>query len=163
MTDIQSYSQTQRDDPTPTHVVSCFVLRRDRGRDEILLTQRSQRVRTYRGAWAAISGYVEQGVTPLDQAYQELHEEANLERADLTLVREGMPLPFTDAAINQEWVVHPFLFVLHSEALDHLRTDWEATQSHWVSPDEIASLPTVPMLAQALARVYPPDEASPHA
>src|SRR5579862_2692359 len=109
MTDIQSYSQTQRDDPTPTHVVSCFLLRRDRGRDEVLLAQRSQRVRTYRGAWAAISGYVEPGVTPLEQAYTEIREETALQRDDVELLRVGEPLPFTDANIGQAWVVHPFL------------------------------------------------------
>ena len=44
----------------PTHVVTCFLLRRTRDGDEILLVRRSQRVRTYRGSWASVSGYVEQ-------------------------------------------------------------------------------------------------------
>ncbi len=138
----------------PTHVVSCFLLRRDRGRDEVLLAQRSERVRTYRGAWAAISGYVEPGVTPLEQAYTEIREETALQRDDVELLRTGEPLPFTDANIGQAWVVHPFLFALAPGALERLRTDWEATTTQWIAPGAIASLPTVPMLAEAFARVF---------
>lgn len=136
-----------------THVVTNFVLRRDRGKDELLVVQRSARVRTYQGAWAGISGYVEPGVTPLDQAYTELSEEAGLSQQDLRLLREGEPLAFRDESIGQSWVVHPFLFEIAQP--DRVRTDWEATGMQWVTPDQLAHLTTVPMLAEALQRVYP--------
>ena len=137
-----------------THVVTCFLLRRDRGHDEVLLAQRSDRVRTYRGAWAGISGYVEPQVEPLDQAYRELHEETGYERADVTLLRAGDPLAFRDESIAQNWVVHPFLFLaLRPEAAS---PDWEAQRFAWMTPDSLSRLQTVPMLAEALARVYPP-------
>ena len=139
---------------SPTHVVTCFVLRRDRGVDEVLLARRSERVRTYRGAWAAISGYVEVGVSPIEQAYQELAEETGFQRADVTLLREGEPLAFRDESIAQDWVVHPFLFLaLRPDAAQH---DWEAHEFAWTRPDAVRTLPTVPQLAEALARVYPP-------
>ena len=51
-----------------TGVVTCFVLRAQAGQVEVLLARRSQRVRTYRGAWGGISGYLEPGVGPLQQA-----------------------------------------------------------------------------------------------
>lgn len=137
----------------PTHVVTAFLLRRDRGRDEILLVQRSQRVRTYRGAWGGVSGYVEPGVTPLEQAYTELSEEASLPREAVRLLREGQPLPVRDEVNGLSWVVHPFLFALAEP--ERLRTDWEAVAHRWVTPDALAALSTVPMLAEALARVYP--------
>ena len=138
----------------PTHVVTCFLLRRDRGRDEVLLARRSERVRTYKGAWAAISGYVEPQVTPLEQAYAEIVEETGLQRVDVILLREGEPLAFRDESIAQSWVVHPFLFLAQRpEAAQH---DWEALQFVWMTPDSLAGLQTVPMLAEALARVYPP-------
>lgn len=138
----------------PTHVVTCFLLRRDRDHDAVLLARRSERVRTYRGAWAAISGYVEPGVAPLEQAYQEIREETGLQRADVTLLRAGEPLAFRDESIAQEWVVHPFLFLaLRPDAVQH---DWEAHEFAWTPPDAIASLQTVPQLAEALARVYTP-------
>src|SRR5581483_9167546 len=115
--------------------------------------QRSDKVRTYRGAWAGISGYVEPGVTPLQQAYTELSEEAALSPQDLRLVRAGEPLAFRDESLGQSWVVHPFLFEI--ERPDRVRTDWEATNMQWVSPEQVRQLPTVPMLAEALDRVYP--------
>jgi 8-oxo-dGTP diphosphatase len=138
-----------------TAVVTCFVMRSRDGRDEVLLAQRSQQVRTYRGAWAGISGYVEPGVTPLEQAYTELQEEAGLARADVELLRTGELVAFRDDALAQSWVVHPFLFRLLRP--EHVRSDWEATQFQWYEPSAVAALPTVPRLAEALAHVYPPE------
>ncbi|HEX6818483.1 MAG TPA: NUDIX domain-containing protein [Ktedonobacterales bacterium] len=139
----------------PTHVVTAFLLRADRGKAEILLVRRSERVRTYRGAWAGVSGYLEPGVTPLEQAYTELREEVALPAEAVQLLREGEPLDVRDEAQGLAWVVHPFLFALPQP--DRIHTDWEASEHRWVTPDELARLPTVPMLAEALARVYPED------
>ncbi len=140
--------------PTATGVVTCFILRQSAdGQDEVLLVRRSDRVRTYRGHWAAISGYLEAGATPLDQAREELREEVGLEADDAPLVRAGEPLTFTDNTIGVTWTVHPFLFRLREGREIH--TDWEANASRWMPPTELVSLPTVPMLREALARVYP--------
>jgi 8-oxo-dGTP diphosphatase len=141
-------------DARPTHVVTSFVLRRDRGRDEVLVVRRSERVRTYRGRWAGVSGYVEPGVTPQEQAYVELREETSLTPADLTLLQVGAPLPVRDDEAGLSWVVHPFLFLV--AAPERIQTDWEARAMQWVAPGEIERLDTVPGLAEALARVYPP-------
>ena len=141
----------------PTHVVTCFLARHTPDGDEILLVRRSQRVRTYRGAWAGVSGYVEPGVTPLDQAYTEISEEVGLDRATVHLLRVGEPVSFHDAELAQSWVVHPFLFALAPGAEPH--TDWEATEHRWAHPREIAQFQTVPRLAEALAHVYPVPDA----
>lgn len=140
--------------PSSTHVVTSFLLRSDRGRDEILIVRRSDRVRTYRGAWAAISGYVEPRVTPLEQAYTELREETGLARDDLRLLSTGAPIAFEDRDLGQAWVVHPFLFAPRDP--ERITTDWEATEHRWIAPDELAGLATVPKLAEALSAVYPP-------
>lgn len=136
-----------------TAVVTCFVMRSRDGHDEVLLAQRSQRVRTYRGAWGGVSGYIEPGVTPLEQAYIELSEEAGLARDDVELLRTGALVAFRDETLAQNWVVHPFLFRLLRP--DHLRSDWEADQFAWYQPSEVATLTTVPRLAEALAHLYP--------
>lgn len=125
------------------------------GFDEVLLVRRSERVRTYRGHWAAISGYLEEGATPLGQAREELREELGLDEEDAVLVRVGDPLTFTDDTIGVTWTVHPFLF--HLEDGSEIHTDWEASASRWMTPAEMGALPTVPMLREALARVYPSD------
>ena len=137
----------------PTHVVTCFLMREDRGEPEILIVQRSQRVRTYKGHWAGISGYLEPGVTPEQQAYDELREEVNLSQDDVLIMRSGPPVAFHDEQINQSWVVHPFLFrLIHP---DLVKTDWEATAHRWIAPRDIVTYPTVPRLVDALRTVYP--------
>jgi 8-oxo-dGTP pyrophosphatase MutT (NUDIX family) len=136
----------------PTHVVTCFLLRHDRGHDQILLVRRSDRVRTYRGRWAAVSGYLEPEVTPEAQAYTEIREETSLDAADVTLMRAGVPLPVEDGAAGLAWVVHPFLFRVHTP--ERVHTDWEAHAAQWVAPADLATFDTVPGLAAALAQVY---------
>ena len=142
-----------------THVVTCFLLRRDAGRDEVFLVRRSQRVRTYRGAWGAVSGYLEPGVSPLEQAYTEIQEETGASTSEVRLLKEGEPIAFTDTTIGQSWVVHPFLFLLTPSAL--LKTDWEATEHAWIAPDTIGAYETVPKLPEALATVYPVGDVGP--
>ncbi len=133
------------------HVVTCFLLRRGEGGDELLLLRRSERVGTYRGRWAGVSGYLE-ARTPLEQAYREIEEETGLGRGDLRLLAQGEPLVVPDESIDTRWTVHPFLFEVLRP--DRIRLDWEHTESRWVKPEEVPTLETVPGLAKALARVY---------
>ena len=148
-------------------VVTCFLLRGGEegpsthsassgqagsGQAEILLLRRSDRVSTYQGLWAAVSGYLE-AESPLDQAYREVEEEVGLGRGDVRLLAQGEPLVVPDKTIDTRWSVYPFLF----EALrpEHIRLDWEHTESRWVRVEEMGGLETVPRLEEALARVYP--------
>ncbi len=95
---------------------------------------------------------MEEGVTPLEQAYREMGEEAGLGGEAVRLVAEGEPLVVVDEGIETRWTVHPFLFeVLEPEAV---RLDWEHTEMRWVRPEEVSELETVPGLAKALSRVY---------
>lgn len=148
------------EDDHSTHVVSCFLLRRD-GSERVLLVRRSELVRTYKGSWAAISGYVEAGVTEIDQAYTELREETGLRKDDVTLMRQGTPIHVNDAELGQRWVVHPFLF--STDHPERIQTDWEAAEAQWVEPATVASLRTVPQLAEALEAVYPASPPDDHA
>jgi 8-oxo-dGTP pyrophosphatase MutT (NUDIX family) len=135
------------------NVVTCFLLRRSGGEDEILLLRRSQQVGTYRGRWAGVSGYIE-GADPLTQAYAEISEETALAREDVHLLRTGEPLAVVDAEADRRWIVHPFLFEVRESA--RIRADWEHTETRWIRPQDIFQYETVPQLAEALMRVYPP-------
>jgi 8-oxo-dGTP diphosphatase len=134
-------------------VVTCFLLRRSPGGDEVLLLRRSQQVGTYRGRWAGVSGYLEEA-NPLAQAYREIEEEAGLARDEVTLLRAGESLVVVDAEADRSWIVHPFLFEVRPDA--QVRVDWEHTEARWVRPEEVSAFDTVPQLAEALIRVYPP-------
>jgi len=133
-------------------VVTCFLVRRSGGGEEILLLRRSQRVSTYRGRWAGVSGYIEE-IDPLTQAYTEVEEETGLARDDVQLLRAGEPLEVVDAEADRRWIVHPFLFEVREPA--RIRADWEHTETRWIRPKEIFQYETVPQLAETLMRVYP--------
>ena len=138
-----------------TPVVTCFLLRTGpHGHDEVLILRRSGRVRTYRGRWAGVSGYLEG--TPLtaeEQARREVQEETGLSSADIELVRAGDPLTFEDPELDTCWTVHPFLFRVRPGAA--IAIDWEHTEARWVRPGALGRYRTVPRLREALARVYP--------
>ena len=101
-------------------------------------------------SWAGVSGYLEDP-TPLLQALREIREETGLQDNDVRLVNAGKPLEVPAPDLGKLWVVHPFLFdITGSEAI---RLDWENTEALWVLPEEVAALPGVPALAEALATV----------
>jgi 8-oxo-dGTP pyrophosphatase MutT (NUDIX family) len=118
---------------------------------KILLLRRSDRVRTYAGRWAGVSGTIEPGRTPEEQARAEIFEETGLTAQDVRLVATGAPLTVEDVAIGRRFVVHPFRFaILHPE---RIRTDWEHVETRWIAPGELASYETVPQLVEAWERV----------
>jgi len=129
------------------HVVTCF-LERD---GKIMILRRSERVGTYRGKWAGVSGYIEPGSTPQQQAWTEIREEAGLDRDDVELVQEGETLEVVDSELSRKWIVHPFRFrVLNPEKI---RIDWEHTEARWTAPEDIGRHHTVPRLLEAWQRV----------
>ena len=130
------------------HVVTAFL----RNAGEILLLRRSERVGSYRGCWAAVSGYLEEP-DALAQALREVEEETGIGRSALRLVTAAEPLAVADLALGREWVVHPFLFDLEVRPPGHL--DWEHSAFRWVTPAALAHLPTVPRLATALEACWP--------
>ncbi len=130
-------------DEAPTHVVTCFLMRGDR----FLVLQRSQRVRTNRGLWAGVSGYIEPGEAPLETAMKELEEEVGARPDQVRLVREAEPLVFDDPPSGTRWAVHPFLF---DDLGVDVRLDWEHVGSRWVTREELAALEAVPGLAETL-------------
>jgi 8-oxo-dGTP pyrophosphatase MutT (NUDIX family) len=118
---------------------------------KILVLRRSERVSTYRGRWAGVSGSIDGGLTPEQQARLEIREETTLTDDDVELVATGAPLAVDDAAEGRHWLVHPFRFsVLHPEKIT---IDWEHVESRWIAPEELSRLETVPRLAEAWARV----------
>ena len=131
--------------------MTCFLLRRSEGGDTLLLLRRSDRVSTYQGLWASVSGYLE-SESPLEHAYRGIEEDGGLHRCDVRLLAQGEPLAVVDEPIDTRWTVHPFLFeVLRPE---RVRLDWEHVDSRWVRVEEMSGLETVPSLEETLGWVY---------
>ena len=131
------------------HVVTCFL---EHG-GKIMLLRRSERVGTYRGKWAGVSGYIETGSTPSQQAWTEIKEEASLDMDDVELVQEGLPLEVVDTELVRKWIVHPFRFQVLKP--DKIRIDREHTEAKWIAPEDIGQFETVPNLREAWQRVAP--------
>ncbi len=128
------------------HVVTSF-LQSDR---KILLLLRSSKVGTYKGRWAAVSGYVEADEDPLKRARTEIQEEVGLKSDQIGLLRSGDVLRAFDDATDTVWIVHPFLFEVQPQTV---RLDWEHSEFRWVDPEELASYETVPKLKETFDRV----------
>jgi 8-oxo-dGTP diphosphatase len=130
-----------------THVVSCFLLRKDMDQPRLLIVQRSQRVGSYNARWAGISGFLEEGVTPDEQAYTEIREETGLQGEQVRMLKRGKVVEYEDASLGRHWHIHPFLFEVRTPGAIVL--DWEATGMRWIVPSEIQALETVPKLDEA--------------
>lgn len=129
-----------------THVVTCILFRKDQPEERMLLVQRSQKVGSYHGQWAGISGFVETGVTPDEQAYKEIREETNLQRDQVRLRKRGKVVEHIDEALGRHFYIHPFLFEVLTP--ENVQTDWEAIAMRWIAPQDLTAYPTVPKLKE---------------
>ncbi len=130
-----------------THVVSCFLIRKDMDQPRLLIVQRSQRVGSYNARWAGISGFLETGVTPDEQAYTEIREESGLYGEQIRMLKRGKVIEYQDASIGRHWYIHPFLFEVLTPGA--ITLDWEANEMRWILPSEIPAFETVPKLEEA--------------
>jgi len=125
-------------------VVTAF-LKKD---DSILLLKRSDKVKTYKGRWAGVSGYLEKD-NPVDQAKVEIKEETKL---DGKFLSEGEIVRTREE--KKIWNVHPFLFEVEGEP----ELNWENEKYKWVRPDKIKDMKTVPKLFEAYTSARCSDE-----
>jgi len=107
--------------------------------DSILLLKRSDEVKTFKGRWAGVSGYLEKE-DPVVQAKIEIKEETKLNgkllsEGKIVRTREGKKI----------WNVHPFLFEVDGEP----ELNWENDKYEWVQPNNIKDMRTVPKLWEA--------------
>jgi len=123
---------------TDTHVVSCIVQDRDR----YLILKRSEKVGTFQGHWAAVSGFVERDESPDQAALKELREETSLE---LDIARCGEVIRVRSG--DTIWSIHPYLFRADSP---RVAIDWEHTEFRWLRLEELKGLQTVPGLEHVL-------------
>jgi 8-oxo-dGTP diphosphatase len=131
----------------PTPVVTNFLTRFDGPQPRILIVQRSQRVGSYQGQWGGISGFIEPGVSPDEQAYTEIREETGLQADQVRMLRRGEVVHQPEPALGREFLVHPFIFEVYKP--DEIHTDWEAVQMRWIHPSEMKDYNTVPKLWEA--------------
>jgi 8-oxo-dGTP pyrophosphatase MutT (NUDIX family) len=116
----------------PIEIVLAVVCRRG----EICVARRSERVATSRGLWSVVTGYMEPGMAPLAQTYQEIAEELGFQQDALRLARASTPVLLTSPTSGKQFLVHPFVFDLQDDC--DVVLNWEHTEHAWVRPDRLA-------------------------
>lgn len=111
-------------------IVAVTVLWRGR----VGLFRRSVHVDHDRGLWHCVTGYVEAGVSPLQQAFVELHEETGLSVIDIDSFVEGDIVELTDAH-GEVWTVHTYRATTTRRRLV-LNEEHDAHK--WVKPRDVA-------------------------
>jgi len=125
-------------------IVTCLLTHNN----ELLILKRSEKVRTYKGLWGGVAGYIEKNEKPYDAALKEIREEAGLEKEDVEFVKRGKTVKFTDVYEGEkyDWVIHTFVFKI--EKKDKVQIDWEHSQYAWIQPQNIVNYETVPQLKE---------------
>jgi len=125
---------------TEKHVVTSIL----KDGAKILLLQRSDRVGSFRGRWAGVSGFIEHGETDVEAVRREMEEEIGFNK--VRLIRHTEPQMFRDGDVV--WCVHPFLFEVKNP---DIKTDWEHEKFEWIAPDDIVKYQTVRGLGQVVS------------
>jgi 8-oxo-dGTP diphosphatase len=142
-------SRVQSERKRRNNVVTAFV----QYQGKLLLLRRSKKVKTMKGKWAAISGYIEMSTDPLRQAMKEVEEETGLSNENVRVLRVGQPLEVVDPYNqNTTWIVHPYFFRTNTNVV---KLDWEHDKYLWINPQEIKDYDTVPKLRETLDNVFP--------
>jgi 8-oxo-dGTP pyrophosphatase MutT (NUDIX family) len=132
--------------PERTQIVLAVV----RCGDRICLAQRSQSVATSRGLWSVITGYLEPGTEPEEQAWAEVREELGLTAPELSLRRRRPAVPLTSPASGKAFLVHPFLFDAPSTSVV---LNWEHDAVQWVDSSWLDRPECVPWQAELVRAV----------
>lgn len=110
--------------------------------DKILLLRRSKQVLTYKGKWNTVAGYLDELVPIEKKIFEELHEELQIKKHDISSIRIGSHFEFHDPTIQKIWIVFPVLVTLHHKP--EIKLDREHTEYRWIDPKEIDTFDTVP-------------------
>ena len=144
-----SRKTNKREAKVRNDIVTAFI----EYRGKILLLRRSQKVKTMKGKWAGVSGYIEKSEEPVRRAITEIKEETGFTDENIKFLEEGKPLEAADnmRPNNITWVVHPFYFRSNT---DDVQLDWEHDAYMWIHPSELEKFDTVPRLKEAFDRVF---------
>lgn len=96
-------------------------------RGRLALLKRSQAVGHDRGRWHCVTGYLESGMSPQEQALTEVFEETGLRLVDLNDLQPGRTLVLLDEDHNP-WRIHTFRAVTTRR---QLTMNWEHVHYRW--------------------------------
>jgi 8-oxo-dGTP pyrophosphatase MutT (NUDIX family) len=113
--------------------------------DRLCLLRRSAQVKTDRGYWHCITGYLATGASPLEHAFIEINEETGIDRCDLEL--QSRAIVDRKGADGNSWRIHAFHFRSRTRTL---ALNWEHDGACWTPMRKVRRLRTVHWLAAVL-------------
>ena len=120
---------------------------------KLLILKRSDKVRTYKGMWGGIAGYIEENEEPLETALKEIKEEVGLDKEEVHFIKKLEPIKFTDFYENEKYDWEVFTFLFKTGKKDKINIDWEHSEYRWISPSEISKYDTVPHLKEVVSKL----------
>ncbi|MDX9797581.1 MAG: NUDIX pyrophosphatase [Methanofastidiosum sp.] len=123
-------------------IVTSFLFKEGK----VLLLKRSDKVGTFKGKWAGVSGFIEKE-NGLEAALREIKEETGIDNKYLELLKIGTPFDVNDTVNDTIWSINPFLFLFKGE---EIKIDWEHDTFEWIYPKEMERYDTVPNLKKTL-------------
>ncbi|MCD6381910.1 MAG: NUDIX domain-containing protein [Candidatus Aenigmarchaeota archaeon] len=127
-------------------VVVIFV----RYKDKILILKRSEKVRTYKGKWNVVAGYLDELKPIKEKVFEELREEVGISPKIINQVSIKRAYKFTDRKSGRTWIVVTVLVELKRKP--KIKIDWEHTEYRWVKPEEALKFDTVPNFSISLKK-----------
>jgi 8-oxo-dGTP pyrophosphatase MutT (NUDIX family) len=131
--------------------VATSLLIDDEGK--LLILKRSEKVKTYKGMWGGIAGYVEEHENPYETALKEIKEEVGLEKDEIHFIKSLDPIRFTDFYNDERYDWEIFAFLFKTEKKDKIDIDWEHSEYRWILTSEIAKYKTVPHLKEVVSKL----------
>ena len=131
-------------------VATCLLINDD---GKLLILKRSDKVRTYKGMWGGVAGYVEEDEEPYETAVKEIREEVGIKEENISFIRQMGPVKFTDFYEGEKYNWEIFIFVFKIEKKDKVNIDWEHLEYKWIAPSEIGKYDTVPHLKDVVSKL----------
>lgn len=128
-------------------VIICFV----RYKDKILLLKRGQKVRTYKGKWNTVAGYIDELKSLREKALEEIQEELGFLGEQVEFISFAEPYEFRDDKINKTWIIFSVLTELKKKP--EIKLDFEHTEYKWIKPEEITNFDIVANVDKSLKMV----------
>lgn len=124
-------------------------------KNKFLLFKRSTKVATYKKKWNTVAGYLDNPKQNIfEKILEELREEINLSKNQISSYSIGRKYQFTDEENNKTWIVYPAIVSLTEKPA--IRLNWEHTDYTWITIDDLQNYDTVPNLKKSIKRAITP-------
>jgi len=127
--------------------VNCVVVYQGK----ILMVKRSSGMRLYPNLWNGIAGFLDDELSVIQKAKEELLEELNIGAAQIESIRRGRVLTTESKVYKKTWIIFPVLVTVKT---DTFKLDYEAQAAKWIEPKKALSLNLVPGFDKILAEFF---------